>query len=66
MLLAVSGLGLSTRCNHLACCVLHSFVSMSRLTRLRLGWTQCITEALANLVSHSLFVLLVNLGSLFH
>ncbi len=66
MLLPMRGLGFSTRSNHLPCSILHTLVSMSRLTRLRLGRTQCIAEALADLMRHSLLVLLVDLGALFH
>jgi hypothetical protein len=39
---------------------------MGGLTRLKLGWTKCIAESLADLVSDSGLVLLMGLGALLH
>jgi hypothetical protein len=66
MLLPMSGLGFSTRCNHLACRVLHALVSVSSLTGLNLSWAKNVAEPLADLVCHSLLMLFVYLGSLLH
>jgi hypothetical protein len=62
----MSSLGLSTCWHHLARDIFHSFVSMRCLAGLSLGWSKSVAEPLADLVCHSLLMLLVYFSALLH